>query len=132
MVTNSSWGQAMRGEVRSIIARLSQATTPIAEVWEQVDHKSILVRANALQAIARRVNEVSEEDVIDQLVRSATAHENRTSMLMGTISVAHVAVACLLRIGSEEAVTFAQHLIDEWPEPDRRDLIWYLKSESLL
>jgi hypothetical protein len=50
----------------------------------------------------------------------------------GTISVAHVAVGCLFRVGSGHAAGLAKDLLAHWPEPDRSDLLWYLKSEDLL
>jgi hypothetical protein len=49
---------------------------------------------------------------------------------MGTISVAHVAVGCLLRVATSKAFEAAKALLRAWPEPDRTDLTWYLESEA--
>ena len=50
--------------------------------------------------------------------------------LMGMISVAHVAIGCLYQTGTTPALGAATELLATWPEPDRSDLVWYLRSEG--
>lgn len=99
-----------------------------------LNHGSIAVRATTLDAIARgssRVSADEADEVVDDLSDAASNPTNRT-LLLGTISLAHVAMASLFRIGTPRAVSAAWELIDRWPEPDRTDLLWYLRSESLV
>jgi hypothetical protein len=101
---------------------------PPSEVRSLLHHPSPLVRVNAIEALvgtARR-----EEGLVEELIAAATNSMNNVP-LMGTTSVAHVAVGCLLRVGTAKAVEAAQALLRAWPEPDRTDLTWYLKSENL-
>jgi hypothetical protein len=50
---------------------------------------------------------------------------------MGVTSVKHLAVACLLRLHAAKATLAAKALLMRWPEPDRTDLIWFLKTDGL-
>jgi len=122
----------MKHPANLLIEQLERDEIPAQEIHELLDHKSILVRASALEAMARhaRRDNVVADQFTDDLVVAACDPENRVS-IMGTIGVTHVAVACLLRVGTPKAVTAAQHLIEEWPEPDRSDLMWFLKVEKL-
>jgi HEAT repeat protein len=92
-------------------------------------HPSILVRANAAEAIGRLADQ--PDQFVADLARAATDPVN-SALLMGTIRVAHVAVAALVRLGTPRALAEAQLLIQQWPEPERGDLFRYLRSEALL
>jgi len=122
----------MRHPVNLLIEQLESDQIPTRELHELLDHKSVLVRTNALEAMARHAQQdhAIADQFTDDLVVAARDPKN-WSIVMGTIAVAHVAVACLLRVGTPKAVTAARQLIGEWPEPDRSDLLWFLKSEKL-
>lgn len=116
-------------EVERITERLQSGKASLAEVQQFLRHSSAIVRSNALGALAR----YAERDLrlLDEFVAVARDPQN-DARLMGTISVAHEAVAWLLRIDGDVAVEKANRLVESWPDPDRDDLIWYLSSEGLL
>ena len=114
-------------QLNLIIAELKGDRLSTSELRELLDHKSIVVRVNALEALSRQARQNAE--VITDIVRAALDPSNNTRLLGARVS--HVAVACLLKVGTEQAQAEASRLIDEWSEPDRTDLLWFLRSESL-
>jgi hypothetical protein len=88
-----------------------------------------LVRTNALEALGARSDE--QDELTEELVQAASDPEN-DAIVMGTIRVSHVAVAALVRRGTARAVAAARRFIQRWLEPDRGDLLWYLRAESLM
>jgi len=118
-----------RRSIQPLIDQLKNDQVSTSELRALLDHKSILVRANTLASIARHVHQ--DEELVNDLVRAAIDPKN-TVQLMGTITVAHEAVAALFRAGTPRAVTAGQQLLIAWPDPNRRDLLWYLQSEGLL
>ena len=111
------------------VSRLRSGETPLGEVIDLLHDTSIVVRANALEALIPHVQH--DDRLLEQLKAAVVEPENQVR-LVGTISVAHVALGCLLRVGGGKATEVAKSLIDTWPEPDRTDLLWYLRSEGLL
>jgi CRISPR-associated protein Csm1 len=65
-------------------------------------------------------------------VEAISDPRNLNARLRGSISVSHLGVASLLRARTAKSVSAAWQLIDQWQEPDRSDLLWFLQSESLL
>jgi hypothetical protein len=116
-------------EIETIVDRLRSGQLPLGEVRSLLRYPSPIVRANALDAIA--VQAKGNDDVIGELLAVVSDPANQMP-LMGTVSVAHLAIACLLRLGTPKATEAANQLIMNCPEPERTDLIWYLKSEGLL
>lgn len=110
-----------------LLERLHDPQIPLEALLTHLNHDAALIRANVLFAHSARP---ATDVAITALTHAAWTQEN-TVRLMGTISVAHVAVAALLRLGTEDARTAAQRLLELWPEPDREDLMWYLKTENL-
>jgi hypothetical protein len=90
------------------------------EVRGLLQHRSPLVRANAVEALVAPARH--DKRLLDVLIAAATVPANKVR-LMGTIPVAHVAVGCLLRVGSAESLEAAKALLSAWPEPDRTDLV---------
>jgi hypothetical protein len=70
-----------------------------------------------------------EPALVKVVTRLASAPENRSARLMGTISVAHFALTELLRSNPAAAPHAILPLLTNWPEPDRSDFISYLKAE---
>jgi hypothetical protein len=101
---------------------------PAAEVRSLLHHSSPLVRANALEALV--IPAQHDRGVVEEIVSAISDTANRFR-LMGSISIAHVGVACLVRVGTTEALDAAKVLWSAWPEPDRTDLTRYLESEGL-
>lgn len=99
-----------------------------SEIHDLLNHPSPVVRANALNAL---VPVAQNDDTLVEAVITAVEDPANTLRLMGTISIRHLAMACLYRIGSPHAVNAATRLLAEWSEPDRDDLVWYLHAEGL-
>ena len=119
----------MTTTAQSIVDRLKQPDVSQDEILEYLHHDAALVRVNAFDAAARLAKE--DERLIETIANEARQLQNAVRLL-GTVTVGHVAVGCLLRIGSPKATEAAMELVDGWPENERDDLIWYLKSEGLL
>ncbi|MBY0395733.1 MAG: hypothetical protein K2X91_04580 [Thermoleophilia bacterium] len=116
------------GTASESVRRLRSGDATAAEIVSALADPSIVVRANALEALTPHAR--LDPALLDRLAEAATSPENATR-LMGTISVAHVAVAALLRVGTPGAEAAARRLLEDWPEPDRSDLLWYLSTEGL-
>jgi hypothetical protein len=86
-------------------------------------------RARAMGALARRAGR--EEPLLAEVVEKLEDPAMRDERVMGTISLAHIGVACLLLAASDLARSRVKTLIDAWPEPDRGDLLWFLRSEEI-
>jgi hypothetical protein len=115
-------------ELQAIVDRMRDRTMPIAQVRRMLHHESPLVRVNALEACVDAAR--NDQDLLEELRLAVSNPANKVRM-MGTVSVAHIAVGCLLRVGTNEAVEAANALLQGWPEPDRSDLVRYLESEKL-
>jgi hypothetical protein len=100
------------------------------ELKQIMENSSILNRVHAISTLSNRSNR--EQDLVGKITTAIVDPKNRNDRLMGTISVSHMGVASLLRSGNPECIDAAHQLIEEWQGVDREDLIWYLKSESLL
>ena len=127
---NSSQNEPMASvqDLQRIVDRVQNGNMCTDELRVLLHHKSPLIRANALEALVCPAQQ--DIGLLEDLVAAASDPMNRVT-LMGTISVAHVAVACLFRIGRAEAVNAARTLLNDWRKADRADLDWYLKSEGL-
>ena len=115
-------------ELQGLVDRVRNGSMRTDEVRNLLHHPSPLVRANALEALV--VPAQHDQRLVEEIAAAASDSANRVR-LMGTISVAHVAVSCLFRVGTVEALEVAKALWSAWPEPDRTDLTWYLESEGL-
>jgi len=110
-----------------IVDALTKGTAPVSEIRVLFRHPAAVVRANALNALIPHAK--IDGGLIEFFVAAAQNPINEVR-LMGTISVAHVAVGCLNQIGTQPALVAATELLVTWPEPDRTDLRWYLHSEG--
>ena len=86
-------------------------------------------RARAMAALARRaaVDVEVRRDVLDMISDA----DYRSTRFMGTISLAHIGVACLLLTGTPDLTTEVTRIVEAWPEPDRTDLLWFLRSQGV-
>ena len=119
----------MTTTAQSIVDRLKQPDVSQDEVQKYLQHDAALVRVNAIEAAARLAK---ENERLIAIIANAAQQPQNAVRLLGTATVGHVAVGCLLHIGSPRATEVAMQLVDGWPENERGDLIWYLKSEGLL
>ncbi|MGA9520470.1 MAG: hypothetical protein WBV82_03345 [Myxococcaceae bacterium] len=86
-------------------------------------------RARAVGALARRAAKVSELE--PEVLAALEAPEHRSMRYMGTISIAHIGVACLWIAGGDDTRAQVRSLIERWPEPDRADLIRFLGTQDI-
>jgi hypothetical protein len=93
-----------------------------------LEDEAALVRVNAVDAVGRLAME--DESLLDDLVAAARNPRNQT-ILMGRVRISHVAIANLLRVGTQRAKTLVAQLLEERDPEDRDDLLWYLQSEGL-
>ena len=110
------------------LARCTTKLLTFEETCRLVVHHSSVVRANAA---AHLIVFADDKDAAEGILKLMSINPDNRVHLMGTISVAHVAVACLLRMGTRSGTATANELVQAWPEPDRSDLIWYLRSEEI-
>lgn len=94
-----------------------------------LSHDAALVRVNAIETLARRVS-TNSKHVITALAHSAMDPKNKVRLL-GNTTVAHVAIANLLRIGTAEAIEAGNNAIEQMPAGELDDLNWYLSSEGI-
>ena len=119
----------MTTTAQSIVDRLKQPEVSQDEVLKYLRHDAALVRVNAIEAAARLAK---DNDRLIGIISNEARRPENAVRLLGTATVGHVAVGCLLRIANAQAEKAAMELVKEWPENDRGDLTWYLKSEGLL
>lgn len=112
--------------LQSFVDRIAHGAPAIDELRELRQHPNMLVRANAIRALVA-ATEVPE--AIEELVTAAEDPANQV-LLMGTTRISHLAVESLYRTGTSEAIRAAETLLGHWPEPDRSDLLWYLRGEG--
>jgi hypothetical protein len=87
-------------------------------------------RARAMGALARRAGH--DRAVWDECLAAIENPIHRGLRLMGSISIAHIGVACSWSVAPQELRERLRALIDRWPEPDRGDLLWFLRSQDLM
>lgn len=112
-----------------IVKALVKGEVSLAGIRELVRHPAAVVRTNALNALVRHAK--ADDGLLHDIIAAAREPLNEVR-LMGTITVSHVAVGCLYQVGSPAALEAAMELLATWPEPDRSDLVWYLRSEGLV
>jgi hypothetical protein len=97
---------------------------------ELLNSDSRVNRVRALSTLARRS---SQDGIITaSVLKGITEPKNREARLLGsTISVSHVGFAVLWEFGPPDVRECLQKLLKNWPEPDRTDLLWFLKSQSI-
>ncbi len=113
---------------QTIVDRLKQPAVSRDEVLEYLRHDAAFVRVGAFEAAAR-LAEI--DDTLISVISKEVRRKENALRLLGTVTVAQVAVGCLLRIGTTRAKQAAQELMDEWPSNELDDLNWYLKLEGL-
>ncbi len=109
------------------ISHLNDDLVPTDEVRTLVSRGSLLVRVAALKALSRRARD--NEELIGDIARAAVDPINDTKLIGARVS--HVAVACLLEVGTESALAEAERIIAGWPESDRENLLWSLEAQEL-
>lgn len=116
--------------LQKLVDEIRSGHMTVDELEPLVHHEAAVVRANAIEMLGC-VGEL-EAPAATRILRAAVVDEANGVHMFGTITLAHVAVASLLRLGTPDAAQAAQQLMDQRPEPERSDLQWYLESEGLL
>jgi len=114
--------------VQESIDRIRTGELPMSNLIKYLSHRSPLVRVNAMEVLALR----GEDSEASDALREAAADPRNRTRLFGTVTAADVAIACLMRIGTDSAVKAAAGLVSRHQEPHRSDLLWYLRSEGLI
>ncbi len=113
--------------IQDVVTALVKGEATLGDIRAHLCDPRAVVRANALNALIPHAK--IDAELIQEIVAAAMNPINKV-WLTGTIAVAHVAVACLYQIGTSAAEDVATELLSTWPEPDRSDLLWYLRSEG--
>ena len=101
------------------------------ELAEMLGEKSFLRRAAAIDELGERLQKNFNDKQFDLLIEAIKDGQNLREKIRGTISVSHVAMAELCKINNRKAKSTARNLLENWREPDRSDLIWFLESENI-
>lgn len=113
--------------IQGVVTALVRGETPLDAIRTHLRDPGAVVRANALNAL---IPHAKIDDGLIEVIVAAAKNPINEIRLMGTISVAHVAIGCLYQTGTTPAVGVATELLAAWPEPDRGDLLWFLRSEG--
>lgn len=99
------------------------------ELRRQLDVGGKPNRARAIGALARRA--ARDESLHDEIFAKLADPTIRAQRFMGTISLAHIAMACLWIAATPPVIARARQLLETWPEPDRSDLLWFLRTQDI-
>lgn len=115
--------------IQGRISTLKGGGLAVSEILRFVDDPAALVRVNALFALVPFGK--SEPSIVAAIEHSALNPYNAIR-LMGTTTVAHIAVGCLLQIDTPESIQSARRVCLRWNDSERSDLFWYLKGEKIV
>ena len=115
-------------KIQQTIDAIKSGRLSLSELRSFLLHPSPLVRANAVGSVAERIGE--DGTLLEEVVAFAKNPEH-AFRLMGTTTLAHLAVLALLRSCSPVARQAGLDLVNQWQGVDRQDLIWFLKSEGI-
>lgn len=125
----------MLESVQDVITRLQSNTLSLDEIVNLLESPAGLVRVNAIQALATYVNRTAssteQEKLIAQIADVATA-EQSALRLMGSITIRHVAIGCLLRLGLPSATVQATQIVNALDASEKQDVAWYLNAYDLV
>lgn len=109
------------------VERILSSRLGKGELLALLDDQIIPLVALAIQDLLKRFgNEVNTVGEVESRLRSGSW----SRVIMGTITIAHWAVRCLRDCGHAMAADAASRAIDNWPDSDRADLDWFLKSRQ--
>jgi hypothetical protein len=115
-------------ELQATIDKLRSGRLGPDKIRQYLSHASPLVRANAIEASALLANQ--DIALINDLRIAACSDANGIS-LMGNVTLKHIAIGCLLRIGSIEAKEAVECAIRSLSVAERENLLIYLESENI-
>ena len=115
-------------KLQQAINKIKERQLPLSELRGYMTHPSPLIRANAIEVFGEHLHE--DDALVDEAVAFAKDPDH-SFRLMGPITVAHVAVLALLSSRSATARRAGVELVNQWQEPDRQNLISFLKSEGI-
>jgi hypothetical protein len=86
-------------------------------------------RARAAAVLGRRA--ASDPSLRVAVLTAIEDPALRGRRVMGTISLSHIAFACLLEHGDDAVRDALLSRLSAWPEQDRGDLLWFLRSQDI-
>lgn len=101
------------------------------ELLEMLESTLFLHRAAAMTEIGKRLKNDFNPTMLKAMIEAIDQPQNMTERIRGTVSVSHVGVASLLEAEQPQALIAAADLINQWSEPDKSDLLWFLNAEGL-
>ncbi len=117
----------MKTVSQDTIDRLRSGNMTVDEIRPHLHGNSAIIRCQAIEAMAGKI--ASNPEILHEVVDAIVDPINSTR-LMGAISVAHVGLKNLFG-SSQAAKENAKQLLANWPEAERDDLLWFLKSERV-
>jgi len=115
-------GTGLRASQR-IADRLRSGAVPVDEVRTLLHDASTLIRVNAMEAL---IEPARHDAALLRDLEDAARHPENQIRLMG-LRAAHYAIACLLRVGTREAIETATALVSGLPDPERSDVTRWLR-----
>lgn len=98
------------------------------ELFTFLENNNVPLRANALLALVPLGR--NDPEIIRRVAQAAT-DPTSDDVIMGGVTIAFIAIECLIRIGTPEALTLARSLIESYAGFKRETLEYCLKSENL-
>lgn len=126
-VAEMSWA-----ELQKIIDDLNNGQYSTAEMRCFLKSPAAVIRAKVLSVLPDHVKHMADDkgrnDLINDIAATARDPINQIS-LFGFITVAFMAIGCLLQVGTPGARVIANQLIDALSDVEREDLERYLRNE---
>lgn len=94
--------------IQELIDRLTSGTMHLDEIRSYLHHPAAIVRVNAIEALAAKLK--TNPEVLQEVLEAVLDPKN-SIRLMGTISIAHVGVASLLRSSCDAAREAVKQLL---------------------
>lgn len=100
------------------------------KLLNQLREGSALYRGHALEELIRRsVNDVALQKLVLQEIDKP---ENKSMKVFGIISVSYLGIAELIRHGDKKTKSKIFNTLESWDYQEKKDLLWFLNSESLI
>jgi hypothetical protein len=99
------------------------------QLMEILKNGLLFQRGRALFELARRSGK--EEKLIEMIVGQIVDEKNQQSRTVGIASISFLGIAGLLTANTSNTREVARKLINDWSEPDRTNLLEFIKSASL-
>ncbi|MBE9209005.1 hypothetical protein IQ244_21175 [Nostoc sp. LEGE 06077] len=103
---------------------------PTTKLLEILENGLLLERGRALFILARLSGE--NKKLIPIVVKQISDSKNRTAITIGTVSISCLGIAGLLEADTHDTREIVKVLLETWTEPDRSNIIDFLKLQHIL